>query len=97
MSNITIAPVHPGEYLREILEDLAISARRLALHIDVSPMRISLVLRGKRPVTAELALRFQRAFGTTAEYWLNLQTQYDLAMAEEKQTDAIKAIGPLVA
>src|SRR3546814_7253789 len=68
--------IHPGEFLEEILLDLGMSQAAFARAIDVSPMRISHVLRGDRPVTAELALRFGRAFGQTPQYWLNLQTTH---------------------
>jgi len=97
MAKMKITPVHPGVYLRELLDELDISARRLALHIDVSPMRISLLLRGKRPITADLSLRLERAFGMTAHYWLNLQMQYDLAVAEDDISPAVKAISTLAA
>lgn len=97
MTKAIIKPVHPGDYLRELLDDLDISARRLAQHIDVSPMRVSLLLRGQRPVTAELALRLERAFGMTAQYWLNLQAQYDLAIAQTTLTQRVKDISPLAA
>ena len=73
--------VHPGEFLAEILDELGLSQRSFALATDVSPMRISHVVKGTRPVTAELALRFGRALGQTPEYWINLQTAYDLATA----------------
>lgn len=92
-----IKPVHPGDYLRELLDDFGISARHLAQHIDVSPMRVSLLLRGQRPVTAELALRLERAFGMTAHYWLNLQAQYDLAVAQGTLAKDVKGIPPLAA
>jgi antitoxin HigA-1 len=73
--------VHPGEFLQEILADLKLSQAELARLIGVSPMRISHVISGKRPVTAELALLFGRAFGQTPEYWLNLQAAHDLVAA----------------
>ena len=70
--------IHPGEYLAEILEELDISQTAFAHAIGVSPMRISYVVKGKRPVTAELALLFAKAFDQSPEYWLNLQSTYDL-------------------
>lgn len=97
MAKQKIVPVHPGEYLRELLDDMAISANKLAQHIGVSSMRISLVLRGQRPVSAELALRLERAFGLSAGYWLNLQAQYDLASAQEALAPEVKGISPLAA
>lgn len=74
--------IHPGEFLGEILEEMGISQAGLARSIGVSPMRISHVLKGTRPVTAELALLFGRAFGQSPQYWLNLQASYDLKIAE---------------
>lgn len=73
-----LPPIHPGEYLAEILDDLQISQSTFAHAIGVSPMRISHVVKGKRPVTAELALLFAQAFDQSPEYWLNLQSAYDL-------------------
>ena len=78
-----LTPVHPGEYLAEILEELHISQASFARTIGVSPMRISHVVKGKRPVTAELALLFAKAFEQTPQYWLNLQASYDLKAAEK--------------
>jgi antitoxin HigA-1 len=74
--------VHPREYLAEILEELHISQAELARGIGVSPMRISHIVHGKRPVTAEFALLFGKAFDQSPEYWLNLQLAYDLKTAE---------------
>lgn len=73
---------HPGEYLNETLSELNISQAGFARAIGVSPMRISHVIKGTRPVTAELALLFGRAFNQSPQYWLNLQTTYDLKTAE---------------
>ena len=78
-----LPPIHPGEYLKEILDELDISQADFARITDLSTMRISHVIRGKRPVTAELALIFAKAFGQTPQYWLNLQANYDLKIAEE--------------
>lgn len=73
--------IHPGEFLVEILTELDLSQAEFARGIGVSPMRVSHVVSGARPVTAELALRFGKAFGQSPEYWLNLQAAYDLALA----------------
>ncbi len=73
--------IHPGAFVAEILEELGLSQAAFARKIGVSPMRVSHVIGGRRPVTAELALRFGRAFGQTPEYWLNLQMTYDLKKA----------------
>jgi antitoxin HigA-1 len=84
MAKARIAPVHPGIYLKELLEELRLSQYRLARDIGVAPMRISHVVHGKRPVTAELALRLGSYFGQNPRYWLNLQNRYDMDMAEDE-------------
>jgi len=85
-STITAAklfrPVHPGEVLREELKERALSANQLALSLRVPSGRITQILNGKRGVTAETALRLGRYFGTGARFWMDIQTQYDLACAE---------------
>lgn len=83
MSKSTIAPVHPGEYLRELLDELGLSQYRLAQDLGVAPMRISHLVRGQRPVTAELALRLGRYFGQSPRFWMNLQTRYDIDVTEQ--------------
>jgi antitoxin HigA-1 len=77
-----LPPIHPGEFLREILEELRVSQAEFARTIGVAPMRISHVMKGARPVTAELALLFGRALGQSPQYWLNLQATHDLKIAE---------------
>ncbi len=77
-----LPPIHPGEFLAETLEELSISQAQFARAIGVSPMRISHIINGTRPVTAELALLFGRALDQTPQYWLNLQAAYDLKAAE---------------
>jgi len=89
--------MHPGELLEEILHDRGMSQAAFARAIDVSPMRISHVLRGERPVTAELALRFGRAFGQSAQFWLNMQTDYDLKIAERASKASLRKIRRLAA
>jgi len=74
--------IHPGDYLAEILDELGMSQAEFARRIGVSAMRISHVVRGSRPVTAELALLFGRALGQSPQYWMNLQTTFDLKVAE---------------
>jgi len=83
MSKSTIAPVHPGEYLRELLDELGLSQYRLAQDLGVAPMRVSHLVRGQRPVTAELALRLGRYFGQSPRFWMNLQTRYDIDVTEQ--------------
>lgn len=79
--------IHPGEYLTEILEELHISQAEFARAIDVSAMRISSIIKGQRPVTAELALLFGKALDQSPSYWLNLQSTYYLKTAEAGLSD----------
>ena len=88
--------IHPGEFLRETLEDMGLTQVALADALGVSPMRVSHLLRGDRPVTAELALRLGRALGQTPQYWLNLQTTYDLKVAQLEMKDSLLAVRELV-
>lgn len=92
-----LPPVHPGELLREILEDRAMSQAELARIIGVSSMRISHIVRETRPVTADLALRFGRAFGQSAQLWMGLQSDYDLKIAEREVRASLRKIRPLAA
>jgi addiction module HigA family antidote len=87
--------VHPGEFLKEILEDRDISQAQLARAVGVSAMRISHVVKGARPVTAELALLFGRALGQSPQYWLNLQAAYDLKVAERLIRARLRAVAEL--
>ncbi|MFT3777311.1 MAG: HigA family addiction module antitoxin [Ottowia sp.] len=89
--------IHPGEFLREALDDLGLTQAAFASALGVSPMRISHLLRGDRPVTAELALRLGRALGQTPQYWLNLQTAYDLKVAQAAMKDSLRAVKELAA
>lgn len=89
--------IHPGELLAEILHDRGMSQAALARVLGVSPMRISHVIHGERPVTAELALRFGRAFGQSAQFWLNLQTDYDLKIAERELKGSLSKVRRLAA
>jgi addiction module HigA family antidote len=90
-----LPPIHPGVFLKEILDELAISQNAFAHAIGVSPMRISHVVNGSRPVTAELALLFGKVFNQTPAYWMNLQTGYDLKTAEKTMGDRVKVLRPL--
>ena len=76
-------PIHPGEQLREELDETGMSAAAFAEALGVPANRISEILRHKRGITADTALRLARYFGTTAEYWINLQKAYELRLAEQ--------------
>jgi addiction module HigA family antidote len=78
-----LTPIHPGEHLADILKESGLSASALALRLRVPANRITAIVQGKRAITAETALRLARYFGTSAQFWMNLQTKYDLDMAED--------------
>ena len=97
MAKSHISPVHPGVYLKELLDELKISQYRLARDLGVPAMRINLVVNGKRPVTAELALRLGRYFGQNPRYWLNLQSRHDMDVAEDALFDEVaREVRPLM-
>ena len=79
-----LPPIHPGEHLADILKESELSANALALRLRVPANRITTIIQGKRAITADTALRLARYFGTSAEYWLTLQSLYDLRVAERK-------------
>lgn len=87
-----LPPIHPGIFLRETMGELGISQAHFARSIGVAPMRISHVIGGTRPVTAELALLFGRALGQSPEYWLNLQAGYDLKIAKRTMGARLKTV-----
>src|SRR5688572_10581440 len=84
-------PVHPGEVLRaEFLDEIGISAYALAKALRVPSNRITAILNGERAITAETALRLARFFGTTDCFWMNLQTNYDLAVVRRREAARIE-------
>ena len=83
--NANLEPINPGEILREdFLEPLGISINRLSRDLSVPPNRISEIVNGKRAITADTALRLERYFGIEAQFWLNLQTEFDLRIMKRK-------------
>jgi antitoxin HigA-1 len=88
-------PIHPGEHLAEQLEELRISAAELARQLKVPTNRITQILNGTRAVTGDTALRLGHFFGTTAEFWLNLQKLYELRLAEREIGHDVKALPKL--
>ena len=95
-TNSKLAPVHPGEVLMEdFIKGFGITQNKLAVAIGVPPRRINEIVHGKRAVTADTALRLGKYFGVSAQFWLNLQTQYDLDVAEDRLSMQIDAITPL--
>ncbi|MCG6868887.1 MAG: HigA family addiction module antidote protein [Gammaproteobacteria bacterium] len=96
--NTAMTYSHPGEHLAEFLEEYGISQYRLAKDIHVPPRRINEIVHGKRAITADTALRLGRYFGTSAQFWMNLQSGYDLTCAAKEIGDAITHdIAPLSA
>jgi addiction module HigA family antidote len=84
-------PIHPGEILADELHELSISASELARLLHVPKNRITEIINGKRSITADTALRLGQFFGTSAEFWMNLQKNYELRLAEQKIGQEIKA------
>lgn len=94
--NEKLAPIHPGEVLMEdFIEGFGITQHKLAVSIGVPPRRINEIVHGKRAITADTALRLGKYFGVTPQFWLNLQTHYDLDLAEDRVAGQIEAIEPL--
>ena len=86
-----LSPVHPGEVLlEEFLKPMSLSQNRLALAIGVHARRVNEIVLGKRSVTADTALRLSRYFGTSAQFWLGLQTDYDLDVASDRLGDRLE-------
>src|SRR6202041_493697 len=87
--------IHPGEHLAEELETLDMSAAELARKLRVPTNRVTQILNGTRSVTGDTALRLGHFFGTSAQFWLNLQSLYDLRLAEQKAGKSIKTLPTL--
>ena len=91
-----LAPIHPGEVLMEdFIEGFGITQHKLAVSIGVPPRRINEIVHGKRRITADTALRLGRYFRTSDQFWLNLQTRYDLEVEKDALGDALDQIQPL--
>jgi len=84
--------VHPGLILKDELDELGVSPSEFARQIDVPPNRISQILSGKRSITGDTALRFGHWFGTDPQFWLNLQSQFDLVVADRQTGNAIRQL-----
>lgn len=91
-----IEPIHPGEILMEdFIEGFGITQHKLAVSIGVPPRRINEIVHGKRGITADTAIRLARYFGTSEEFWMNLQTNYELRIERRALRDRVDAIEPL--
>ena len=86
-----LPPLHPGEVLRELLADAGLTVNALALALRVPANRIGGIVKGQRGITGDTSLRLARYFGTSAQMWMNLQANYDLAIAEDAAGARIKA------
>jgi len=89
---VALTPIHPGEHLAEELQELGMSAAGLARKLNVPTNRITGILNGQRSITGDTALRLAHFFGTTAEFWLNLQSIYDLRTAQQKLGSSLKTL-----
>src|SRR2546428_5286837 len=92
---MALMAIHPGEHLAEELEALNLSAAELARQLKVPTNRITAILNGQRSITGDTALRLAHFFGTTPEFWLNLQSLYDLRIAEQKSGKSIRSLPTL--
>ena len=92
---MAVTAIHPGEHLAEELKTLGMSASELARKIDVPTNRITQILNGDRSITGDTALRLAHFFGTSPEFWLNLQSLYELRLAQQKSGKAIKGLSRL--
>ena len=88
-------PIHPGEHLAEELKELSISAAELARQIEVPVNRVTGIINGQRAITADTALRLGHWFGTSSEFWLNLQKLYELRLAREEVGDRVERLPKL--
>ena len=93
---MALIAVHPGEHLAEELRELKMSAAELARKLDVPTNRVTQILNGTRAITGDTALRLAHFFGTSAEFWLNLQSLYELRLAQKKVGKSIRALPRLV-
>src|SRR5580698_8851063 len=87
--------IHPGAHIAEELQELGMSAAELARNMDVPTNRVTGILNGQRAITGDTALRLAHFFGTSAEFWLNLQSLYELRLAERKAGKSIKGLPTL--
>jgi addiction module HigA family antidote len=92
---MAVTVIHPGEHLAEELRELGMSAAELARQLDVPTNRITEILNGRRAITGDTALRLAHFFGTSAEFWLNLQSLYEIRLAKLKSGKSISALPKL--
>lgn len=93
---MAVSAIHPGEHLAEELNELGMSAAELARNLNVPTNRVTGILNGQRAITGDTALRLGHFFGTTAEFWLNLQSLYELRLAQKKAGESINELPTLI-
>ena len=92
MNKIHYTPVHPGEVLQDELEEVGLTQSALAQHIGVLPKTINEICRGKRGISAEMAMKLSKALGGSPQFWLNLQNSWDISQLDETSFEDIKPI-----
>jgi addiction module HigA family antidote len=92
---MALIAIHPGEHLAEELKELGMSAAELAQQLDVPTNRVTEILNGRRAITVDTALRLAHFFGTTAEFWLNLQSLFELRVAQKKIGKSVRRLPTL--
>ncbi|MEN6568220.1 MAG: HigA family addiction module antitoxin [Veillonellales bacterium] len=92
MSTLHTTPVHPGEVLKDELDEIGLTQSALATHIGVLPKTINEICRGKRGISAEMAMKLSKALGGSAQFWLNLQNNWEISQIDVTMYDKIKHI-----
>lgn len=92
MSKIHVTPVHPGEVLKDELEEIGLTQTALARHIGVLPKTINNICRGKSGINAEMAVKLSKALGGSPQFWLNLQNNWEISLLNEDDFESIKPI-----
>ncbi len=92
MSKVHFTPVHPGEVLQDELEEIGLSQTYLAKHIGVLPKTVNEICRGKRGISAEMAMKLSKALGGSSQFWLNLQNNWELSHLDESDFKDIKPV-----
>lgn len=92
MNDFHVTPVHPGEVLKDELDELSLSQTDLAKHIGVLPKTINEICRGKRGISASMAMKLSRAIGASPQFWLNLQNNWELSQIDESDYQSIKPV-----
>lgn len=96
MADKLYPPIHPGEVLMEdFIQGFSITQHKLAVAIGVPPRRINEIVHGKRAITADTALRLGKYFGNDPQFWLNLQSRYEIELAQDRAAEEIASIQPL--